>query len=189
MPVQQITGDEKTTDIVVDIFNRVNSGGTKLSKGDLALARIGGSWPAVRSEMQLRLAKWERAGFNAGLDWLLRCMNAIITGNSEFERLELDKVGIQSIEQSLEHTENAVDHLLEAMRSHLHMDVDRVYNSKQAFPVMVKYLVDRGGRFPDLATTARLLHWYVSAAIWGRFSGPTETTINQDLTALAEKPQ
>ena len=186
LPVQQITGDEKTTDIVVDIFNRVNSGGTKLSKGDLALARIGGSWPAVRSEMQQRLAKWERAGFNAGLDWLLRCMNAIITGNSEFERLELDKVGIQNIEQSLERTENAVDHLLEAMRSHLHMDVDRVYNSKQAFPVMVKYLVDRGGRFPDLATTARLLHWYVSAAIWGRFSGPTETTINQDLAALAD---
>ena len=32
LPVQQITGDDKTTDIVVDIFNRVNSGGTKLSK-------------------------------------------------------------------------------------------------------------------------------------------------------------
>ena len=186
LPVQQITGDDKTTDIVVDIFNRVNSGGTKLSKGDLALARIGGSWPAVREEMQRRLAKWERAGFTASLDWLLRCMNAIITGNSEFERLELDRVGIQSIQQSLEHADNAVDHLLEAMRSHLHMDIDRVYSSKQAFPVMVKYLVDHGGSFPDLATTARLLHWYVSVAIWGRFSGPTETTINQDLVALEE---
>lgn len=52
LPVQQITGDDKTTDIVVDIINRVNSGGTKLSKGDLALARIGGSWPSVRAEMQ-----------------------------------------------------------------------------------------------------------------------------------------
>ena len=27
-------------DVVVDVFNRVNSGGTKLSKGDLALAKI-----------------------------------------------------------------------------------------------------------------------------------------------------
>ncbi|MGH2346488.1 MAG: DUF262 domain-containing protein, partial [Chloroflexota bacterium] len=35
-----LTGDDKTVGVVVEIFNRVNSGGTKLSKGDLALARI-----------------------------------------------------------------------------------------------------------------------------------------------------
>lgn len=38
--IEEVTGAEKTVDIVVDIFNRVNSGGTKLSKGDLALARL-----------------------------------------------------------------------------------------------------------------------------------------------------
>lgn len=38
--VEEVTGKDKTLDVVVDIFNRVNSGGTKLSKGDLALARI-----------------------------------------------------------------------------------------------------------------------------------------------------
>ena len=38
--VESITGADKTVDVVVDIFNRVNSGGTKLSRGDLALARI-----------------------------------------------------------------------------------------------------------------------------------------------------
>ena len=36
--IEEITGPDKSIDIVVDIFNRVNSGGTKLSKGDLALA-------------------------------------------------------------------------------------------------------------------------------------------------------
>ena len=185
LPIQEITGEDKTTDKVVDIFNRVNSGGTKLSKGDLALARIGAHWPEVRAEMQQRLSKWENAEFKANLDWLLRCMNTIITESSELERLEPEKHGIDLIQDSLRQTENAVDHLLEAMRSHLHMDIDRVYNSKQAFPVMVKYLVDNGGRFPNQTTMARLLHWYVSVAIWGRFSGPVETTINQDLAALA----
>lgn len=37
---ENISGEDKTVDVVVDIFNRVNSGGTKLSKGDLALAPI-----------------------------------------------------------------------------------------------------------------------------------------------------
>ncbi|MGH3277070.1 MAG: DUF262 domain-containing protein, partial [Streptosporangiaceae bacterium] len=30
---EKITGDDMTIDVVVDIFNRINSGGTKLSKG------------------------------------------------------------------------------------------------------------------------------------------------------------
>ena len=38
--VEEVTGADKTLDVVVDIFNRVNSGGTNLSKGDLALAKI-----------------------------------------------------------------------------------------------------------------------------------------------------
>ena len=38
--IEEVTGQDKTLDVVVDIFNQVNSGGTKLSKGDLALAKI-----------------------------------------------------------------------------------------------------------------------------------------------------
>jgi hypothetical protein len=32
---EKISDEDKTVDVVVDIVNRVNSGGTKLSKGDL----------------------------------------------------------------------------------------------------------------------------------------------------------
>ena len=50
--VEVVTVADKTIDVVVDIFNRVNSGGTKLSQGDLALAKICGSWPDGREHMQ-----------------------------------------------------------------------------------------------------------------------------------------
>ena len=43
-------GADKTIDVVVDIFNRVNSGGTKLSKGDLALAKICADGPRARGD-------------------------------------------------------------------------------------------------------------------------------------------
>ena len=183
LPVQSLTGEDKTTEVVVDIFNRVNSGGTRLSKGDLALARICAHWPEGRSEMQERLGKWRDAGFDANLDWLLRCMTGVVANVSEYE--SLDRIDIGTIQQSLGQTETAVDHLLEAMRSHLYMDTDRVFSSKQALPVIVKYLTDRGGRFPDQGTMVRVLHWYLIVAVWGRFAGPTETVINQDLVALA----
>ena len=58
--IEEVTGEDKTVDLVVDIFNRVNSGGTKLSKGDLALAKICAEWPDARDEMKKRLDKWRR---------------------------------------------------------------------------------------------------------------------------------
>ena len=49
--VESMADHDKTMDVVVDIFNLVNSGGTKLSKGDLALAKICADWPQAREEM------------------------------------------------------------------------------------------------------------------------------------------
>ena len=73
--------------MVVDIFNRVNSGGTKLSKGDLALAKICAEWPEARDEMKRRLEKWRQAGFQFRLDWLLRNINTVVTGEALFSAL------------------------------------------------------------------------------------------------------
>ena len=50
--VEEVTGADKSLDVVVNIFNRVNSGGTKLSKGDLALAKICAEWPAGRDAIR-----------------------------------------------------------------------------------------------------------------------------------------
>ncbi len=49
---EKITGADKSIDVVVDIFNLVNSGGTKLSKGDLVLARKCAHWPEARAAMR-----------------------------------------------------------------------------------------------------------------------------------------
>ena len=82
--VEQVTGSDKTVDVVVDIFNRVNSGGTKLSKGDLALAKVCAGWPGARAEMNKSLEKWRGFGFDFRLELLLRCTNTVLTGEALF---------------------------------------------------------------------------------------------------------
>jgi hypothetical protein len=74
---EKITGEVKTVDVVVDIFNRVNSGGTKLSKGDLALAKKCAHWPEARAVMRSHLDVWQKEGFAFSLDWLLRNTTAV----------------------------------------------------------------------------------------------------------------
>lgn len=73
--IEKVTGADKTVDVVVDIFNRVNSGGTKLSQGDLALARVCAGWADARRVLRESLEKWRKAGFKFEMDWLLRNVN------------------------------------------------------------------------------------------------------------------
>jgi len=182
--VDQVTGEDKTVDVVVDIFNRVNSGGTKLSKGDLALAKICGEWPEARREMQTRLKKWEAAGFDFRLEWFLRNINTILTGEAMFSALK--NVGPPTFQSGLAEAEKAIDKLLNLVAARLGLDHGRVLGSPYAFPLMARYLVQRGGKLADAAERDKLLYWYVHAFLWGRYAGSTESRLNQDLALIEE---
>ncbi|MFQ5413707.1 MAG: DUF262 domain-containing protein, partial [Phycisphaerae bacterium] len=164
---EEVTGEDKTVDVVVDIFNRVNSGGTKLSKGDLALAKICAEWSDARDEMKQRLAKWRKAGFTFRLDWLLRNVNAILTGEALFSALkDVDSTGFRA---GLEEAERSIDKLLNLIASRLGLDHDRVLGSKGCFPLLARYLVQRGGNLADSSERDRLLYWYIHTFLWGRY--------------------
>ncbi|MEO1254477.1 MAG: DUF262 domain-containing protein [Bacteroidota bacterium] len=181
--VDVITGSDVTVDTVVEIFNEVNSGGTKLSKGDLALAKICASWPQARDEMKDRLEKWKRAGFGKfTLDWLLRCVNSITTGEALFSAMK----DLKTVEfrEGLIYSEKYVDTLLNLIASRLGLDHARVLGSTYSFPVMARYLDQMDGRIPNHRERDRLLYWYIHTLLWGHYSGSTESTIRRDLAAL-----
>ena len=180
--IDEVTGEDKTVDVVVDIFNRVNSGGTKLSKGDLALAKVCAAWPEARDEMQTRLARWERAGFNFKLDWFLRCVNTIVTGEALFTALR--DVKVTEFQEGLERAEKAVDALLNLISSRLGLDHDRVLGSRYSLPLLTRYFDNRGGDFGTDIDQGKLLYWYIHTMLWGRYSGSTESVLNQDLALL-----
>ena len=183
--VEEVTGEDKTVDVVVDIFNMVNSGGTKLSTGDLALARICAAWPEARDEMKGRLTKWRRAGFEFRLEWLLRCVNTIVTGEALFAALKT--VDTATFRQGLQKAEKAVDGLLNLVSSRLGLDHDRVLGGRYAFPLMARYMVQRDGHLADHRERDKLLYWYVHSFLWGRYTGSTESALNQDLAHTEQK--
>lgn len=171
-----------SVDEVVEVFNRVNSGGTKLSKGDLALARICAAWPDARKEMLGRLEGWQENGYDFTLDWLLRVTNAILTGEALFTALK--DVEPSEFRIALTKSGTAVDQILNLVAGRLGLDHDRVLGGRYAVPVMARYWASMpAGSITD-AERGKLLYWYVHAALWGRHSGSTESMLDQDLEAL-----
>jgi len=178
---EEVTGPDKTLDVVVDIFNRVNSGGTKLSKGDLALAKICADWPEARDKMKAKLKEWTKADFHFNLDWLLRSVNTALTGEAKFQFLH--EKSAEEIQDGLKRATKHVDTSLNLISGRLGLDHDQVFFGRFGVPVMVRYLDQRSGPM-DAKERDKLLFWFVQAAMWGRFSGSTESFIDQDLAAL-----
>jgi len=185
--IEDVSGEDKTVDVVVDIFNRVNSGGTKLSKGDLALAKICANWPEARGRMKELLGKWQNHGFDFKLEWLLRCVNTYTTGEALFNALR--NVSTADIQDGLNTVEKYIDYLLNLIGSRLGLDHDRVLGSRYSFATIVPLLKMKGGRVTDPAERDKLLYWYIHTFLWGRYTGSTESIINQDLAALEEGAQ
>lgn len=180
--IDEVTGADKTVDVVVDIFNRVNSGGTKLSKGDLALAKVCASWPEARSEMNDALQIWAKAGFHFKLELLLRTVNALVTGEALFSALaDVETVRIQD---GLKKSRKYIGYLLDLVSGRLGLDHDRVLLSHYAFPLMARYVGIQGGHITKAGESDKLLYWYIHAGMWGRYAGSTETVLNQDLKAI-----
>lgn len=182
---EKITGRDKDVEVVVDIFNRVNSGGTALSKGDLALAKICAHWPPARQVMRDHLNQWKVKQFDFSLDWLLRNTTAVATGRAIFTAL--DTVKAADFEIALDKSVGYIGNFLEAASGRLGLDHDRVLMGRYAVPVISRLLhLTPKGQFADAFHRDKVLFWYVHSALWGRFAGSTETVLAQDYETVKE---
>ena len=182
--IEEVIGEDKTSDVVVDIFNRVNSGGTKLSKGDLALAKICAGWPEARRRINDYLERWEEEGYYFRLELFLRSVTTVLAGEALFTAL--DGTDNEEVNNGFEKASKRIDTLLNLIGSRLGLDHDRVLGGRYALPLMARYLEQRGGAIADPVERDKLLYWYVHSFLRGRYAGSTESTLNQDLGLIKE---
>ena len=181
LQIEEVVGEDKTLDVVVEIFNNLNSGGTKLSKGDLALAQICALWPEARQELRGILNRLKEAGYEFKLEWLLRCVTVHLTSKAYFS--ELEQVDIEDFKKSLKDVENRIDEILNQIGSRLGLDNTRVLSSKFAIPLMIGYLNKENRELND-AEWNKLLYWYIHTFLWGRYAGSTESVLARDLNVV-----
>lgn len=181
--VETVSGADKTIDVVVDIFNNVNSGGTKLSKGDLALAKICGEWSDARENFKKILERYHNAGYDFTLEWLLRCITVYLTGQPYFN--VLGQIPIDQIKKALPETEKTIGTCLDHIGSRLGLDHGRVLGSVFGIVTMLGYVHYSGGKLSGSKEWDKLLYWYIHAFLWGRYASSTESALAQDLNTIS----
>ena len=167
---------------MVDIFNNVNSGGTKLSKGDLALAKICGEWSDARESLKKILERFHNAGYDFSMEWLLRCITVYLTGQPYFN--VLGQTPIEQIKKALPETVKTIGTCLDHIGTRLGLDHGRVLGSVFGIVTMLGYVHYSGGKLSGSKEWDKLLYWYIHAFLWGRYASGTESALAQDLNAI-----
>ncbi len=180
-PVYPLRG--YTYEQVTEIFVRVNSKGTRLRQAELAIARLAFRLPGVISEQFEEFEdELEEDGFDLGLPFLVRCLTAVATKQSQFPKLR--EVGEEEIKASWKKTRAALEHFINLLKQNLGIESSEWIPSTNALIVPTVYLAKTSEK--QIQKNA-LLRWFLLATIWGRYSGSAETRLDKDLKALEEK--
>ena len=80
-------------------------------------------------------------------------------------------------------TQVAFEHLVNVLKHEAFVDDLNDLPTSNVLVPMTVYLARKGGSFPSDAIKRRFIRWMYLAGLWARYSGATETKLQQD-TAL-----
>lgn len=175
-----LSDESLTVEEVVQIFNRVNSAGTPLTKADLALAHICSVWPEAREELRRFSIEMEEHGFGVDLNFLVRAVAAIASGSVLLEGT-FYRVPATDLQLAWKQLKKAFEHLVNVLRHEAFIDRKKDIGTDYAMMPPTVYLAKHGGTFTDDRVKKQFIRWIYLASIWSRYTGSTDTKLQRDV--------
>jgi len=180
-PVQYIPG-EAGIDESIDIFDRVNSLGTKLSDADLALTHITGKWPEARRILKRRIRELEENNFEFDLRFMVRCLVGIVKGRGLFETIH--KTPKDEIIDGWKKLSKILDYLVTIFPKYAYIHSTEDINTTNIFVPLVIYLSRNNNGFPDEIALKNSIKWLYLAHLWARYTGQTDQRLDHDINII-----
>lgn len=191
LPVQTISVDDYET--VAEIFNRVNTGGKPLSKGDLIMGAMAARWrgkPAHDGEPEVKSGRQHVEEFEAALrarNWeinrevLLRIMSVLSPAASPNHTRLLELTSEEQWKEAWAKTEDAVNHAIGFLKTDAGIPASSLLPTQYVLVLPSVFLQQTGGAFATPQQRDTLVRWVLLASAFGHYMkttasvGPTAT--------------
>ncbi len=181
LPVQTVPS-QASIDEAIDIFDRVNSQGTKLTDAELALTHITGKWPQARREMKMKLDALSQSNFYFDLTFMTRALTGIVTERALFEHIH--KRPKEELLAGWETLTKILNYLVTILPSRFHINSTEDINTTNALIPLVVYLARNEARFPDDNSIKQATHWLYAALMWTRYTGQVDQRLEEDVSLV-----
>lgn len=180
-PVQSVPSSAQI-DEAIDVFDRVNSLGTKLTDAELALAHITGKWPQARQVMKDKIAELESKRFAFDLTFMVRSLTGVVNGRALFETSH--QTSLPELKSGWGKLTKILDYLVTILPGHASIhSTDDVNTTNLLVPVVV-YLARQGGKFEKEREMRLCVHWIYAASTWARYSSQTDQKLDHDISVI-----
>jgi len=186
-PIQTVPSNANIDD-AIDVFDRVNSLGTKLTDAELALAHVTGKWPQARRTMKEKLAELDRRHFYFDLTFLIRSLTGVVKGRALFETIH--DTAAADLKDGWSRLSKLLDYLVSILSRHGHINSTQDLNTTNVLVPPVVYLAQHAGKFASERELHRCLHWMYAASVWSRYTSQTDQRLDHDLSIIvrADEP-
>jgi len=181
-PIQTVP-TTASVDEAIDVFDRVNSLGTKLTDAELALAHICGKWPQARKEMKEYVANLKAQNFHFSLSFVVRCLVAVTRGRALFETIH--DISESEAKEGWKKLKKVLDYIVSILPKYAYVHSTEDLSTTNVLVPWVAFLA-RHDRFNSEAIIKRAVHWLYAASTWGRYSGTTDAKLDHDISIIQQ---
>ncbi len=184
-PVQTVPSHATITD-AIDVFDRVNSQGTKLSDAELALAHVTGTWPHARREMKGRIEELRKQRFGVDLTFMIRGLTAVVRKRALFETIH--GASREELEAGWKQLTRLLDYLVTVLPRWASIHSTEDLNTNNVLVPALVYLAIHGEKFDGERDLKRFIHWMYAASTWARYTSQTDQRLDHDVSVIVRTP-
>jgi len=172
-----------SVDDAIEIFDKVNSMGTKLSEFQLALTHITGKWANAYRILKDKINDLNKKHYFFDLRFMVRCLVGVVKGRALFNTIH--RTPKEEIIAGWEKLDKILNYIVNILPKHAHINSTEDINTTNVFVPIVVYLSKNDdGTFQNKTSLNRAIRWLYLANLWRRYTGQTDQRLESDINII-----
>ena len=189
LPILTVPSSARIDD-AIEVFDRANSLGTKLTDAELVLTHITGKWSHCRKTMKEKMVQFKDEKFDLSLSFLTRCMVITLTDSALFNKnakLKYENFTREEYKDAWFKVSKALDYLIPILKHDGLISSTVDMSTLNVLVPIIAHLINNDNKFTG-NTKYAFLYWMFLALIWARYSGQVDQKLDKDVHITLNDP-